>query len=251
MELKAGSSSVLPTSPAPLKAILCPLRGRSLPDRLKVGGEVAPFPLRHPFRFHSRRFANVSALRSLPPPHPTPPVSHLRPRPWERAETQGPSRRGRREGWAPAAAVQDWGPGRGAGARSLPTAPGARHPTFISGHSRTQTPTSPWVHHDATCAQAPPPLGSGLRHSPGFQGARRSGNCSSPRTLPAGGRRGPPKAQKSRVWMRYRTFPFISTESFSSVIGTLLGGAVLAGLTHQGCGHLWPCPTPRPWGSLS
>lgn len=75
MELKAGSSSVLPTSPAPLKAILCPLRGRSLPDRLKVGGEVAPFPLRHPFRFHSRRFANVSALRSLPPP--TPPLRSL------------------------------------------------------------------------------------------------------------------------------------------------------------------------------
>lgn len=36
----------------------------------KVGGEVASFPLRHPFRFHACRFPNVSALRFFPPPPP-------------------------------------------------------------------------------------------------------------------------------------------------------------------------------------
>lgn len=75
---------------------------------------------------------------------------------------------------------------------------------------------------------------------------------------------GQPNAEKSGVWMWDRTFPFasiflfyfgewmvfigvdpfISLDSWS-VIETLSGGAVPAGLAHQGCGHSWPGP-PRP-----
>lgn len=158
-----GESRKLRICPAPFKNSLLPFKRAEPALPIKVGGEVAPFPLKHPFRFHARRFPNVSALRSLPPPHP----SGLSPAVRTRGTSGDPetSRGGRREGGAPAAAVQEWGPGRGAGARALPTAPGARHPTFISGHSRTQTPTSPLVRHDATCTEAsssPLPLASGL-----------------------------------------------------------------------------------------
>lgn len=50
------------------------------------------------------------------------------------------------------------GAGEGAGARSLPTAPGARHPTFIGGLLRTQTPPPPShvMTHCAAPAPAPP-----------------------------------------------------------------------------------------------
>lgn len=153
---KASSSCKLQNMPSPPKNSPLPLKRAEPAQRIKVGGEAAPFPLRHPFRFHARRFPNVPALRCLPPhPHP---LRSLTCGPNRGNEPGRPrsSRGGRREGGAPAAAGQEWGPGRGAGARSLPTAPGARHPTFIGGLSRTQTPTSLSARHDATCAEAPP-----------------------------------------------------------------------------------------------
>lgn len=131
------------SSPLPLK--------RAKPARpIKVGGEVAPFPLRHPFRFHARGFPHVSALRSLPPPlrsltcSPDPGNERRRPKAFPRGSM---GRRG------PGAGGTGLGAGAGAraGARSLPTAPGARHPTFTRCRSRTQTPTSPSERHDATC----------------------------------------------------------------------------------------------------
>lgn len=85
--MKRRSSCIQQNLPRLSKGSPLPLK-RAKPARpVKVGGEVAPFPLRHPFRFHARGFPHVSALRSLPP---TPPVSHLQPRPGQRAEkTQG------------------------------------------------------------------------------------------------------------------------------------------------------------------
>lgn len=106
--------------------------------RTKVGGEAAHFPLRHPFRFHVRRFPNDSALRSLPPPPPLRPLT-CGPDPGKSEGDPAPSRRGRREGGSPAAAVQEWGPGRGRG-RAPSQRPPARGTQPLSAASRAHKP---------------------------------------------------------------------------------------------------------------
>lgn len=83
-----GESRKLRICPAPFKSSPLPFKREEPALPIKVGGEVAPFPLRHPFRFHARRFPKSPP--SGPSPHPTPPVSHLRSGPGERAETQRP-----------------------------------------------------------------------------------------------------------------------------------------------------------------
>lgn len=81
----------------------------------KVGGEVAPFPLRYPFRFHACRFPSVSALRSLHPP-PFFGLSPEAPTEGTNGGDPGPSRRVRREGGARPRPCRSGGRGGGRGA---------------------------------------------------------------------------------------------------------------------------------------
>lgn len=165
-----------------------------------------------------------------PVPPPTPPLRSLTcgPDPGNerrpRAFPQGPTGR-----LGPCGGGTGLGAGEGGGGALPPNGPRREAPNL---YQRPLAHTNPDVAVGASRrhvrpSPAPTRLGP-QRRSPGFQGAGYSGSCSSPRTLPAGSRGGQPKALKSRVWMLDRTFPFISTESFLSVIDTLLGRAVQA-----------------------
>lgn len=128
--------------------------------RTGIGGETPASPLRRPFRFHARRFPNYSALRPLPQRA----LRFLTCGPgWgdqgsPRALPRGPT--GRRVG-----TVRRWlGPERGGGARP-PGGPGARHPTFIGGRSRTQPRRRRASGRPQCAAHARPrPLARGLAH---------------------------------------------------------------------------------------
>ena len=126
------------TCPDPLKSDPLPFKRAGPARRTKVGGEAAPFPLRHPFRFHVRRFPQ----RLRPPvPPPPPPRRSLTCGP-DRGTSgggPGPPRRGRREGRAPAAAGRERGPGRGRG-RAPSQRPPARGTQPLSAASRAHKP---------------------------------------------------------------------------------------------------------------
>lgn len=215
----------------------CPLRGRGPARRTKVGGEAAPFPLRHPFRFHVRRFPNVSALGSLPHPRPSG-LSPAAPT-GERAEAAqsppagvdgkaGPQRRRGGSG------------GRGGGGGALPpNGPRREAPNL---YRRPLAHTNPDVaagasgrHVRRSPAPPPhwPPVAAALL---GAYGAMHPGSCSSPgkpdrRSGPRGGRRGGTKAGQRRVGARGRTNGFITIDPLLSVIESQAGVA-LSLLTH-------------------
>lgn len=136
---KARSSCKLQNMPRPPKNSPLPLKRAEPAQRIKVGGEAAPFPLRHPFRFHARRFPNVPALRCLPP---TPTPSGLSPA----APTGGTSRG---DPGRPAGADGKAGPrqrrgrsgGRGGGRGRAPSQrPPARGTQPLSVASRAHKP---------------------------------------------------------------------------------------------------------------
>lgn len=134
-----------------------PLRGRSRPRRLQIGGRASDFPFKIPFRFPARRRPRGPALR--PFPHPAlrsltcgPGLAAGGTRENPRACPRGPTGSGARRRAAGAAA-------REGGGGALPPRGPRREPLNLYRRplAHTNPAAAAAVRHDATRRPPPPP----------------------------------------------------------------------------------------------
>lgn len=212
-------------------------------QRTKVGGELAPFPLRHLFRFHVRRFPSVPALRSLSPPPPLrsltcgPDRGSERGRP--RASPRGPT--GRRGPGSGRTGVGAW---EGGGGALPPNSPRHEAPNLYRqplAHTNPNVAVGASRRHVRRGPAPPLPLAFSGCSLPAASGARHRGSCSSSSTLAAGSFLGSGSQRQARGGR---------TQTRGRVVSFLLSirrlppqqGDFRTGLANQGVWFPWPGP---------
>lgn len=120
---------------------------------------------------------------SGPSPHPHPSgLSPAAPTGGMSGEDLGPSRGGRREDGAPAAAGQEWGAWEGGGGALPPNSPRREAPNLYRrplAHTNPDVAVGASPRHVRRGPAPPLPLACGGRPFPGVSGAQHRGSCSS------------------------------------------------------------------------